>query len=224
MPPRLNIILCVALLLVCVAPAPAQRRRAATRRNAPATTATTATTTKPAWTISTERSQEEGSSATIVKLEAMPLAPAPRTKAQAQLMATFTADERPKDQAAYVALTFMSRDDACQFALKDANGASIYTFKTDLKLQLDAKPLNLTYQENAPIGEGVWWVAQETEEGICAESVGAQITPQTLAKITAAKKVTANIGTRSFTFPDATLNALRAFARSITQTSSQSKN
>lgn len=223
MPPRLNIMLCVALLLACAAHADAQRRRRAAPRAAPPT-ATTTTTTKPTWTISTERSQEEGSNATIVKLEAMPLASAPGTKAQARLMASFTNDEQAKEQVAYVALTFLSRDAACQFATKQANGVTIYTFKTDLKLQLDARPLDLTYQQDAPIGEGVWWVAQETEDGVCAESVGAQITPQTLAKLTTARKVSAKIGIRSFTFTDATLNALRAFARSITQTGSQSKN
>ena len=211
-PRTIIIILCTLTLIVCAANAQAQRRRPARRA---AATAAPGADNKPAWTISTERNAEDGQDSKLVRLEPMPLAVAPGAKTQAQLAATFKQEKRAAGQTAYVVLTFLARAAECQFANKEAIDPYNGTFKTDLKLLLDGRPLALTYQERRPQGEGVWWAAQETEGGGCAESVAAVITPQTLAKLTAARKVSASIGAKTFSLTDNNLNALRAFARNL---------
>ena len=209
---RTIIFLCAAMLSLSALNVRAQRRGRGRARAAPPP----ARAATPVWSISTGPSTDEAEvGVTLVTLEQMPLAAAAGTKAQARLMARATQGAGLPGQKGLIMLTFFSRANACQFALKDASGDNIYTFKSDLKLQLDGRPQTLVYQASAPQGEGVGWMAQDTEGGDCAESVGVYVTRQTLTKITAARRVTAGIGARTFILTNDNLNALREFARRL---------
>ena len=209
---RTIIFLCAAMLSLSALNVRAQRRGRARARAAPPP----ARAATPVWSISTGPSTDEAEvGVTLVTLEQMPLAAAAGTKAQARLTAQAAQGAGLPGQRALIALTFLSRASACQFALKDASGNTIYTFKSDLKLLLDGRPLTLVYQASTPQGEGVWWVAQDTEGGDCAEAVGAYVTRQTLAKIAAARRVTVGIGARTFILTNNNLSALREFARRL---------
>jgi hypothetical protein len=216
---RINIILCLVLLSVCVPNASAQKRRARTAA-APARA-----TAKPTWNILTEPGPEDDNITSVVKLEPLPMASVPpQAKTQAQVLAGFTLSGTPPAQPKFVTLTFLSRAAACRFS----KAANFYgEFKTDLRLLLDGKLLPLTYQavsdpngfrERMPETEGVWWGTQELEGGVCAETVVASVSPQTFARLTAARSVAVKIGATTFNLDATHLNAFRDLARRLPTT------
>ncbi|MFL6208945.1 MAG: hypothetical protein ACJ74W_08855 [Pyrinomonadaceae bacterium] len=216
---RINIILCLALLSVYVPNASAQRRRTRTAA------VPTRSTAKPTWVITTAPRDEDGVSTALVKLEPLPVATAPaQPKTLAHVAASFTLTGQPPAQPNFVSLTFFSRAATCRFGKAPDSYGEI---KPDLTLLLDEKPLPLAYQatareniyyKNAPFAEGVWWGQQETEAGDCAESVGAFVTPQTFARITAARSVAVKIGATTFNLDATLLNAFRDLARQLPPT------
>jgi hypothetical protein len=197
MKPRTALILCLVMLCICGLDARAQRRKDSAVPLAPRPP-------QPTWSILTEHFPEDGAGTTTVKLEPLPLETATPKQAQAFITASFTYEDRPTALPKYVALTILSRADVCRFGAQ-----------ADLQLLLDGKLLTLTYQPESARGEGVWWIAQETEGGGCAESLGAFITPGTFGQVAAAKTASARIGQTSFSFSDTNLNALRDLARRL---------
>jgi hypothetical protein len=215
---RTNIILCLALLSICVTSASAQRRGAQPVPAPPRAT-------EPTWVITTASSAEDGDSTALVKLEPLSIATAPpQPKTIAQVTAGFILTGQPPAQPNFVSLTFFSRAATCRFGKAPDSSGEI---KPDLTLLLDGRPLPLAYQatareniydKSASLAEGVGWGQQETEGGDCAESVGAFVSPQTFARITAARSVAVKIGATTFNLDATHLNAFRDLARQLPTT------
>ncbi len=204
------IVLSLALIASCAAAATAQRRRPRPR---PASSA--AKTTAPAAqgaTILVVRDPEDGT--TTVKLETLTVEHDKAAKSQLQLAAHF---KQGADGAApaFVHLTLFSRAPRCRFPPR-----------ADLELALDGAPVALKFQPDSsttattasmevvtvfvPKAEGVLWVQRETAEGgDCSESLAASLSPQTFARMAAARAVALKIGTATFPLKPNALAGLR---------------
>jgi hypothetical protein len=204
------IVLSLALIASCAAAATAQRRRPRPR---PASSA--AKTTAPAEqgaTILVERDPEEGT--TTVKLETLTVEHDKAAKTQLLLAAHFKQGANGAAPA-FVHLTLFSRAPRCRFPPQ-----------ADLELALDGAPVALKFQPDSsttattasmevvtvfvPKAEGVLWVQRETAEGgDCSESLAATLSPQTFARMAAARAVALKIGTATFSLKPNALAALR---------------
>jgi hypothetical protein len=205
------IVLSLALIASCAAAATAQRRRPRPR---PASTAAAETTTPAAQgaTILVVPDAEDGT--TTVRLEPFAVEHDKAAKSQLLLTAHF---KQGADGAApaFVHLTLFSRAPRCRFPPK-----------ADMELALDGAPVALKFQPDSsttattaslevvtvfvPKAEGVLWVQSETAEGgDCSESLAASLSPQTFARLAAARAVALKVGAASFSLKPNALAALR---------------
>ena len=204
------IVLSLTLIASCAAAATAQRRRPRPR---PASSA--AKTTTPAEQRATNLvvpDAEDGT--TTVKLETLTVEHDKAAKTQLQLAAHFKQGANGAAPA-FVHLTLFSLAPRCRFPPQ-----------ADLELALDGAPVALKFQPDSsttattaslevvtvfvPKAEGVLWVQRETAEGgDCTESLAATLSPQTFARMAAARAVALKIGTATFSLKPNALAALR---------------
>jgi hypothetical protein len=204
------IVLSLTLIASCAAAATAQRRRPRPR---PASSA--AKTTTPAEqraTILVVPDAEDGT--TTVKLETLTVEHDKAAKTQLQLAAHFKQGANGAAPA-FVHLTLFSLAPRCRFPPQ-----------ADLELALDGAPVALKFQPDSsttattaslevvtvfvPKAEGVLWVQSDANDsGACAESLAASLSPQTFARMAAARAVALKIGTATFSLKPNALAALR---------------
>ncbi|HEX8069815.1 MAG TPA: hypothetical protein VF546_07685 [Pyrinomonadaceae bacterium] len=207
MNPTKTLLLSAALLLACAPAGVAQRRR----RPIPPPV----NPPRLAWTILVNQSNnEDGVPTTTVALEPLQLNGFAGVRTVANLAANFSYEGRPGTPPRFVALLLYTRSQTCQLRSD-----------TGLRLQLDGRPLFLPFRPVTGQEEGVWWVARDEEAPAgrtCLESLGAFVTPQTLARLARASTVTLHIGLPavgasgpSFGLPPLVLDALRDFTRRV---------
>lgn len=204
------IVLSLALIASCAAAATAQRQRP---RPQPASSpAKTTTPAEQGATILVVPDAEDGT--TTVRLETFAVEHDKAAKSQLLLAAHFKQGANGAAPA-FVHLTLFSHAPRCRFPPQ-----------ADLELALDGAPVALKFQPDSsttattaslevvtvfvPKAEGVLWVQRETAEGgDCSESLAATLSPQTFARMAAARAVALKIGTATFYLKPNALAALR---------------
>lgn len=205
------IVLSLALIASGAAAATAQRRRPRPR---PASSPAAKTTTPAAQgaTIFVVPDAEDGT--TTVRLETLTVEHDKAAKSQLLLTAHFKQGANGAAPA-FVHLTLLSLSPSCRFPPQ-----------ADLELALDGAPVALKFQPDSsttattasmevvtvyvPKAEGVLWVQREAlEGGDCSESLAATLSPQTFARMAAARAVALKIGTATFSLKPNALAGLR---------------
>lgn len=204
---RRNFVLCLAILFACPHAAAAQQPRRggrsgrAARANAPAAPPVNAprAARAPAWSITTQPFAEDGETTTLVSLQPMPTAAAADKQPPLNIGVNFTYEGGTPANFKNVTLNFFSRAATCRFAAEPA-----------VVLNLDNRPLTLSFRPQARGADGVFWVERSEEGGDCAETVVAYVSPATLARIAAARSVTGRLDQEAFQLTADNLAALRA--------------
>jgi hypothetical protein len=153
--------------------------------------------------LTTQHTNENGTSITTIKLEPILIQHDDATKPYT-LLSAWVAYDANSTKSKSIALSFHSRSPDCRFSNE-----------SNLLLILDNDQITLTHGAKEP-GDGALWVFGEREGKLCNESCSVVLSEQTFRRVTTSKHVEARLGSVTFLLDDAALKALRYFAGHIT--------
>jgi hypothetical protein len=201
----IKISLCLFALIICCASSPAQRR--GTQPIARPGIPPTRTAARPKWQIQTQTYSEDGQSVTLVSLQPLALAVPPGARYTMLFGVSYSYTGSSATNVKSILLTIFSHAPTCHFPSESS-----------LDLRVNNVNATLPYHPDLKGADEVGWVSSDTEGGCCADSLGAFISPATLAKLAAATTLTGKIGDEGFQFNTDDLGALRDLASRVSLT------